>query len=244
MTITIHLAALTHQGHVRDHNEDVVALDRWIQHVPMQEPVVLTRNLTEPIAVLVCDGMGGHNAGEVASSMAATAIIARLQGPPVEQTLVAALNEANALIYREAATDLARSMMGTTVAGLWCDNSELFWYNVGDSSVFRCSNEFLIKLSFDDITGDERRGMLTQSLGGTKSFVPVDPHIGRERIRPRSTYLLCSDGLTDMVEFEKIQRLLLQEPRGAVLALFEAAMAAGGVDNISLVVAAIEGDAD
>jgi serine/threonine protein phosphatase PrpC len=102
------------------------------------------------------------------------------------------------------------------------------------------------QLSVDDVPPGPRNGVITQTLGGCRSFFPISPHIGgedfsEENLLLRSRWLLCSDGLTDMLGDAEIERMFAASDEEALRALFAAAMAAGGRDNISIVVASAGG---
>jgi serine/threonine protein phosphatase PrpC len=237
-TLVAHVAAITHPGLVRSNNEDIVAVNDWICTGGLTEPQVTSQSLDKPIALIVCDGMGGHGAGEIASDLAVKHLSTALKGTPTPEAIEQAVVEANQKIF-DAATDPALQSMGTTVAGLWLSEQGSLWFNVGDSSVFRFANGFVLKLSLDDVDGEDRSGAVTQALGGASHFVPVDVHFGDEVPRPGWSYLICSDGLTDMVPLHEIERLMMDGSFGATARLFEAAIQAGAEDNLSIIVAAI-----
>ena len=237
MAKSITITAITHPGKVRMRNEDCVVVGSPVAASPDGVPVALVHDLAMPITLFVCDGMGGHNAGDVASSMASRTIADRLTGDADQATIASALQAANKALFDAAAAEPRHVGMGTTVAGIWFSADRAFWFNVGDSRVYRYRNEFIRQLSTDD--SSVNRGGLTQCLGGMQDFVEIDPHIGSEPVHEGWRYLLCSDGLTDMVTVEDIERILGQTPYHAAIALLDAAIASGGADNISILVAEI-----
>lgn len=241
--LVANIAAITHQGLVREHNEDVVSVNAWVQAEPLDEPQLAALPMETPIALIVCDGIGGHQAGEIASGIAARHLSVALHGRPNPETIAHAIAEANVRIF-EAAEDPTKRSMGTTVAGLWISDERSFWFNVGDSSVIRFANGFALKLSLDDVAGEQRTGRLTQSLGGSPQFEQVTPHIGEEIPKPGWTYVVCSDGLTDMVPLSQIEKLLTDDPQVGARRLFEAAVSAGATDNVSLIIATITAAAE
>ena len=129
--------------------------------------------------------------------------------------------------------------MGTTVAGLMLAPGRAVWFNVGDSRLYRCRDGRIEQLSVDDVPPGPRSGLITQTLGGAPVFVPIAPHIGGQELMLPSRFLLCSDGLTDMLPDDEIERALAESDEDAVRALFAAAMQAGGVDNISVIVVSV-----
>jgi serine/threonine protein phosphatase PrpC len=241
--LVAHIAAVTHQGCVRGHNEDAVAVNGWIQSVPMVSPRQARRALAEPLALLVCDGMGGHAAGEVASDLAVRAISAALSGPLSVDAVRRTVEHANEMIFDAAEAEPSRAEMGTTVAGLWLGGDRVLWFNVGDSSVFRFRGDYLMKLSVDDVA-EGGSGAITQALGGAGRRTPVSVHVGDESLSPGTRYLLCSDGLTDVVAFETIEEVLADNAGTAVERLLDLAIAAGAPDNVTIVFVEIASEQD
>jgi PPM family protein phosphatase len=92
----------------------------------------------------------------------------------------------------------------------------------------------LEKISVDDLVPGARRGVLSQSLGGTPSYVPVDAHLSMQDGNPGNGYIICSDGLTDMVPLDGMEACLSGDIGATVSKLLEAALAAGGADNITV----------
>ncbi len=114
------------------------------------------------------------------------------------------------------------------------------WFNVGDSRLYRYHRGRLAQLSVDDTPPGRRSGVITQSLGGGEPPPKIAPHVGQERLLDPSRFLLCSDGLTDMLDDKDIEDCLALADPEAVVNLFERAMRAGGVDNISIVLVSVD----
>jgi serine/threonine protein phosphatase PrpC len=239
MMSTLHIAAVTHHGKIRSANEDTVVVASWLRRAPMSEPQSTRLPLSPPVVLAVCDGMGGHEAGEVASELAASQLGMLLTGKPDPARAASAVSALNKEVYAASRSDPARRRMGSTIAGLWMDADQVVWFNVGDSSVFRRANDFMMKLSIDDVPEGAKTGMLTQSLGGSDYLAEIVPHVGEDTLRVGVTYLLCSDGLTDLVSFDNIEAAIAYEPETAASQLLEAALAAGGHDNISIIAARV-----
>jgi serine/threonine protein phosphatase PrpC len=234
----VEINAFTHQGRVRESNEDSVTVAGWVSDVVLSGPRRSRHELTEPLLVAVADGMGGHAAGEVASRYA----IKRLAFETFaggEPEVAVALAEINAEIYQSMMAAPSMRGMGTTVTGLLLVAGRAIWFNIGDSRVYRCRGDKLEQLSIDDVPGGPRTGGLTQALGGWHSFAPIAPHIGAEDLAIPSRWLVCSDGLTDMLSDAEIERAMAAGDEEALRALFTQAMAAGGEDNISIIVVSV-----
>ena len=234
----IEVNAFTHQGRLRADNEDSITVAGWVSDVAMSGPRRSRHELAEPLLVAVADGMGGHAAGEVASRYA----IKRLAGEAFASggvDVAAALAAINAELYQTMAAAPSFLGMGTTVVGLLLTASRACWFNVGDSRLYRLRQGRLDQLSIDDVPPGARSGTITQSLGGAPAFVPIAPHIGVEDLALPSRWLLCSDGLSDMLAAGEIERAMAEGDEDALRALFTQAMEAGGADNISIIVVSV-----
>ncbi|MCG7522558.1 PP2C family serine/threonine-protein phosphatase [Ruegeria sp. Ofav3-42] len=195
--------------------------------------------------VLVADGLGGHRAGEYASETVANTFLSlrpRLKG---SYELVEFLRSANRTLYELGAGNSLLEGMGTTVAGVVCLSERLIWFNVGDSKVFRFHNSVLHQLSVDDFASETHipslaKPALSQSLGGTPNFHDIDPHTGIEQPSNGSKYLICSDGLTDVVPIPYIEQSMSHSNETAVGRLLDATLAQGAPDNVSIIVMSVE----
>ena len=238
---------LSHRGQVRAANEDSLILD------------------AEGHFFLLADGMGGHERGAEASATALEIISSHLtphalgeeinnatQGsriPPqisglgylVEQ----AVEQANAFLYRKNQKEQLRRFMGTTLVGLCpLPDGYVLWFHVGDSRLYRCRNSVLTCLTEDHsvhaawlrsgrVGKEPGKQAITRAVGPMPSVIT---DIGWEKWQKDDTYLLCSDGLSDMLGFEEIEGILLEKDADACAQkLVEAANAAGGRDNISVI---------
>ncbi len=224
-------ATATHQGMVRDNNEDSVF-------------PTASGDSDEHVVLIVADGMGGHVAGEVASRIAINAA-ASIELDPVDR--VAAGNRA---IREEVARDPSLEGMGTTMTLLVIDGDVATLAHVGDSRAYLLRQDELSQLTEDHTVAAEyvamgqlspeeagshpQRHMLTKTLGLTR-FVNVDEY--KIDLSRGDRILLCSDGLTEMVDDMTIARTLSSgSPDEVVWKLVELANEAGGVDNITVVV--------
>ena len=234
----IEIVAFTHEGRLRESNEDSLTVAGWVSDVAMSAPRRSRHELAEPLLVAIADGMGGHAAGEVASRYA----IKRLAAEPFSGSAAAVsgtLGTINAELYQSMAADRSLLGMGTTVVGLLVTARRVVWFNVGDSRLYRVRGGELVQLSVDDVPPGPRSGMITQTLGGAPAFMPISPHVGAADLSPPSRWLLCSDGLSDMLADAEIERAMASSDEDALRALFTQAMQAGGVDNISIIVASV-----
>jgi protein phosphatase len=205
---------------------------------------------------VVADGMGGAQAGEVASSIAVRAFEQGLpdEGTP-EERLATRVREANAEIYERQRTEHERAGMGTTLTAAYVDDDHLAIAHVGDSRAYLFRDAELTRLTQDHSLVDElvRRGKLTEEQAAehpqrsiiTRALGPeptVEVDTWSYPARAGDVLLLCSDGLTSMIAEDQIARILADAPSlgAAGDQLIAAANEAGGRDNITVVLVRLE----
>ena len=236
----VEVNAVTHRGHVRPENEDTITVDGWVSDVVMDAPRRSRHDLNAPLLLAVADGMGGHVGGEIASRYSIKRL-AQLSGGA--QELVDCLAAIDSELHAAMAATPSLLGMGTTVAGLLLSPGETVWFNVGDSRVYAVREGCPVQLSVDDVPPGPRTGMITQTLGGSPFSLPIAPHLGQAPLSIPSRWLLCSDGLSDMLSDAEIEEILGQVDEQAdediLRALFAEAMAAGGADNISIILVSV-----
>lgn len=234
---------ITDKGRVRPTNQDIYRLE--------------VRPEKESAFVLVCDGMGGANAGNVASRFAADSFLAdaagALDSAPDEimrhKTMLHALEKANDTVFGLAGRQPEFRGMGTTLVGAFVQGREASILNVGDSRAYLFDGETLRQVSEDHSYVEEMRrlgrisaedarthpqkNLITRAVGVDAT---VDGDLFEVELRDTAILLLCSDGLTDMVEDEKIAEVLAKagtlEDKGRELLTL--ALEGGGRDNITV----------
>jgi protein phosphatase len=239
------IAAFTHRGRVRTANEDALAVDKHIFTGNMNEPLVVSAS-NNSCVLMIADGMGGHAHGAMASRAVLDHLVAaidRLAGPA---TCAAVIEEANQRLFELMHEHHEALGMGSTIVGTVLRAEQLITFNIGDSRCYLLSARQLLQLSHDDVPegentpfGSRRSHALTQALGGTSLPVAIEPHISIDSpLASGETLLLCSDGLTDMVDNQTISEILhsAKAPLQSVRKLVAKAFSAGARDNISLVV--------
>jgi|SRR5579871_764135 len=237
----VSIVAMTHRGAVRPHNEDTIAIGPWLCCKDLLRPTALDFHVApgEALPCLVADGLGGHNAGQLASHIVAHSLILDLWGIAADglnDRVAQSVRSANRSVYTRMGDDPDLAEMGSTVAGLVIAGEELAIFNVGDSRVYRWQDGFLCQLSTDDVPDSEiRTGLILQSLGGATDFIDIDPHVIPERWTAGRRYLICSDGLYESVSLEGIEAALRQPLLAAAGTLFDQALAAQAADNVSLI---------
>lgn len=234
------VTALSHAGLVREQNEDSLVVGPWTLYgTATDNPQTLVFALGRPLVVAVADGLGGHRAGEVASALVARWLAAAspsLDGAPA---VGEALDQCNHVVHTAADGRPELAGMGTTVAGALVLADSLVVFNVGDSRVYDAGHGGLRQVSVDDSPppepGRRTTSVVTQTLGGTRVWSTVRPHVRTLPLAPGDRYLVCSDGLTDPLPDGTIDELLRVHDGGrAAYELWKAAIGAGGPDNITL----------
>ena len=204
----------------------------------------------------VADGMGGHNAGEVASAMAVQVFSEHMRDVETitGYALHAAVERANREVYRTALDNEGMSGMGTTFSALAQQDGDVLLAHVGDSRVYLVRHGALMQLTTDHTLVEEmvqrgmltprearvhpRRNIITRALG-TEPWVDVDTI--QLSIRPGDAFFLCSDGMTNYVEERDILRAALAEGDWdeKLRGLVSVALENGGADNITALFAII-----
>ena len=225
------VAAVTDPGRTRRHNEDSYVI--------------------EPPLFAIADGMGGAQAGEVASGLATAALKEGQADAAGEQRIADLIQEANRRVYDRSSSDPNTSGMGTTITVALVVDDHVAFGHVGDSRAYLIRdasmeqltedhslvNELLKtgKLSREEAETHPQRSVITRALG-TDPDVDVDTF--SVRAENGDLFLLCSDGLTDMVSEESILDLVERhrdDIDGALRALVKEANRGGGQDNITVV---------
>jgi len=236
-------------GHARENNED-----KFDFYEPDEEPLLAARGSV----YLVCDGMGGHNAGQIASELAAKQFLHAYYhlGGTAQEAARHAILQAHHYIAEMASKIPSRYGMGTTLTALILKQDEGILAHVGDSRCYRLREGVFEQLSRDHtlvarlveqgvIPPEQaryhpQRNVIRQAVGVADPSEPLEPDIETFALQAGDLYLLCSDGLTDMVDDAEIEAILRDEPpTRAAWRLVDRALANGGRDNITVVLVQI-----
>jgi serine/threonine protein phosphatase PrpC len=236
----IAVSGLSHVGLVRDNNEDSLVVGPWtLCGTETESSQTLVFRVGTPVVVAVADGLGGHPGGDLASSLVVR-LLARA-GPSLggEEAIREILEECNHAVYAAAADSPRLMTMGTTVAGVVLTQEQVLAFNVGDSRVYRVVPEGIEQVSVDDRPsgGVLSRHTVLQTLGGDRELSAIEPHLTGSPLSADGCYLVCSDGLSDVVPAGELARILHEHEDGrAAFELWRAAIDGGGPDNITLAV--------
>lgn len=243
------LTAASRVGNVRSNNEDMIlAYDRFIRS-DIYQTVLAPENLDRFI-VAVADGMGGHNAGEVASELVLQNLKFYFNDLPkgltsgeLEEVMNEWLQSIHQTVNARGRANKSMSEMGTTLVGLIYYGKRFFWLNCGDSRLYRLRDGQLEQLTTDhsliNANGEKKHSnVITNCIGAGCDDTFIDMIEFTNNFLPGDTYMLCTDGLNDMVPDEVIREMLVN---GATAnALCEEAINAGGFDNVSVCVLRVE----
>jgi protein phosphatase len=253
MAMHLRAGAATDRGRVRKKNEDVYVV-----------------RVDEGLFV-VCDGMGGCQAGEVASRMAADAVLDELNGAAYEPSapacdaggylaqtsrLADAVRRSNQIIYDRAQHDPERAGMGTTIVGAWISDNVASVAHVGDSRAYLYRGRNLEPLTRDHslVEVQVQAGLITRDQSSRSAYrnillralgrtPEVDVEVTEVPVRNGDYLLLCSDGLTRMVAEDAVADAIveLRHPQRICNHLIDEANHNGGRDNITIVVVEVQG---
>lgn len=248
MRYNIAAVGLSDIGKVRQNNEDV-----WAE-IPSLQFYVLA------------DGMGGHQAGEVAAREAVDCLCALItdlhENTPGQVSLQELrrniswiIEEVNAVVYQKGRSNQSLRGMGTTLCCMHFHKDGMVYAHVGDSRIYRLRNKKMIQLTKDHSllrqlidagqVSEKRapdfayKNIITKAIGTEAS---VDPSVHSTQVEENDIYMMCSDGLSDLLSTKDIERVF-NETTSITLAakkLVDKANEIGGHDNITLVIAKIE----
>ncbi len=241
------IACKTDLGRVRENNED-----KFEYFIPEDESLLARRGSV----FVVCDGMGGHSAGQIASELTAKTFIDvylnhHAQSP--EEAAEAAVIAANRYVLDVGRAIPSRRGMGTTLSALILIQGQAMCVQVGDSRIYRLRAGLLTQLTKDHTWVEEQLalGTLTPEMAAGHPYSHVlSRAIGAEEgVRPDidltdlevgDTFLLCSDGLINHVDDEQLATLLENPPSQAAWKLVNAALQDGGKDNCTVLIVRVD----
>lgn len=237
------ISASSQLGCVRSNNEDMILVsDRLVRNDIMNCRIRLTD--TDRFVAAVADGMGGYKAGEVASEETLSNLSFFVGDLPVGlnsdslKTLFDNWTDSiNKILASKGSVDPKLTMMGTTLVSVVYYNGMFFWINSGDSRLYRWRNNALKQISVDhkpsySSSCRETAGMVTNCIGAGSTSSYIDMTEFTDDIEAGDIYVLCSDGLSDMISDDDMNSIIISD--GDADALCRAAVQAGGCDNVSV----------
>ena len=223
-----------------------------------QDFYYITQETDEPKIYILADGMGGYKGGEIASKLATESVGKYIKNnfrdilkekEEILKLIKNAVEYANMVVYEKSKEMKDLEGMGTTLEVCLIYNNKAYIGHVGDSRIYRIRKEVIRKLTKDHsyvqqlvedkkITREEakthpKKNMLTKALGCTPY---VEPDLRARNFEKGDIFIMCSDGLTNMVEEPRIYELIKQDINTATDNLIKEANAAGGYDNITVII--------
>lgn len=244
MRYTVSYWCASHIGRHRLKNQDnFFCGETFMEAVHKNTPEPLTGQVLSTDFSLfgIFDGMGGEECGEIASYIAAKACAGAARSQDAVAFFSSLCREANRQICSYASEN-GIFAMGTTAAMLAFTAKKITLCNIGDSKVFRFSDGVLKQISQDHVAvaAFGTKPPLSQNLGIPPTELEIQPYISQGSYRDKDLYLICSDGLTDMVSEDAIAQLLRTCAFADVgNALLEQALQAGGKDNITVLLLSV-----
>ena len=223
-----------------------------------QDYFYISEETEEPKIYILADGMGGYKGGEIASRLATESAQKYIQNnferitkekEEILKLVKSAVEYANMVVYEKSKEVPELEGMGTTLEVCVIYNNKAYIGHVGDSRIYRIRKDVIRKLTKDHsyvqklvedkkITREEakthpKKNMLIKALGCTPY---VEPDIRARNFEKGDVFIMCSDGLTNMVEENRIYTLITQDINSAADKLIEEANMAGGIDNITIII--------
>jgi serine/threonine protein phosphatase PrpC len=248
-------AWICHTGKVRSVNEDACLFDGIFSGASTSAPIKAALEREQWIIALA-DGIGGHRAGAYASRQVLAGLEELSDHSP--EGVAAILQDTNRKLHEIGAERPELEGTGAAVVGIFAGPEGVYGFNVGDARLYERAGGRLKQITEDDSVEQllvneglmkPQEGIrssymhaLTQSVGGASHYHPIDPHVYPLTVGSVTRFLLCTDGVTDMLSVREMEAFVVPDlrPAAAVQTLFSAAMEAGGRDNITIAIVDVE----
>lgn len=223
-----------------------------------QDYYYVSKDTDVPRIYILADGMGGYKGGEVASKLATESVKKYIENnfsniikekEEILKLIASAVEYANMVVYEKSKEDKELEGMGTTLEVCVIYNNKAYIGHVGDSRIYRIRKDIIRKLTKDHsyvqqliedkkITREEakthpKKNMITKALGCTPF---VEPDLRARNFEKGDIFIICSDGLTNMVDEKQIYEIIKQDIENATEKLINEANQAGGYDNITVII--------
>jgi len=253
MKLIIEAACGCNKGKIRSNNEDNFYFDgKCLELVNegLRNPALYEDFLKSRSLMAIFDGMGGEHFGDIASFTAAQKLLQTERSLadyiiPERQYLERLTRQINDAVVA-AANEYGTDRMGSTMVALFFSGKHVYSCNLGDSRAYRLRNGEFLQISYDHVETRSlsagRKAPLTQHLGINPEDMLIEPYIAKGRVYPGDQYLLCSDGLTDMLTNFEISDIMLssEDAESCITRLIDVALEHGGRDNITAIICRIK----
>lgn len=252
MVFTYNASCGSFSGNGRNHNEDNFYFNK--KHLPitnkgLKNPIKCKGTTDEPFVFAIFDGLGGAAKGEEASCLASEIFAEEtkkldelaLSG---KEFMLQTCEIANTAV-NELAKEKQLGTMGTTMAALYFSQDEVVACNMGDSKVFRIRGKKMIQISEDhtdekimSAMGLKKKPVLLQYLGIPDTEMSIEPYISKGDVQSEDVYVICSDGVTDVIDFNLIYEIISDNSADeAVRQILAEVDKKDGSDNATVIVA-------
>ena len=246
----IKYTTLCHKGKIRDKNQDNFwCMGRFLKkdNDGLSEPVSGVTKPGESSAFAVFDGLGGEQQGEMAAYIAAKSFDKHYKRESKKNDTETFLNRICNIMNRKICDYAKKNHIrntGTTTAIIKFGIEDIGVCNLGDSRIYRMSEGVLEQVSCDHSMpfANSRKAPLSQHLGIEEKTFLIEPFIEKKKYAQGDYYLICSDGLTDMVSDEEISKIFVGDVSCIAEKLMQQALENGGSDNITLIVCEVQCD--
>ena len=239
-----HISASSRVGCVRTNNEDMILIGSELLRNDVSKTSFTTKS-DNRLLLAIADGMGGHNCGEVASEDSLTNLRYFFDDLPVNmsegdlrQAMDNWLSSMCVAVEAKGKEDPVYRGMGTTLVAMIYYCGQYYWINCGDSRLYRLHQGELSLLTTDHSLSNvlglkTHSSQIVNCIGGGSMESFIDMTNITDEVESGDTFMLCSDGLTDMISDEEVKEIL--DNKADADALCEAADKAGGYDNVSVI---------
>ena len=231
--ISFKVSAHSQRGAKRKLNQDSLGIKDWRNQKEFSDSFNINLAAFDlPALLLLADGIGGHDEGEIASKTAIDKIFQSFDYKAEDYNIPSAIIEAHSTL--NLFSPLSYRPMGTTILGIVLNPFGATLFNVGDSRGYKLSNGKLDKLTTDDVANSAQTNVITQCLGGGTK-VPK-PHYSKQHYSPGDSFILMSDGITDWLLEDDIYKIVKTCGSESAVELCHQAVKAGSGDDVSAVV--------
>ncbi len=239
------LNAVSDTGCVRMNNEDIIVIgEHFIRDQSYSSEIIIRQS---NLLIAVADGMGGHNAGELASEFVArrmasaiTLLPGNLNDPQLHDEINAQVKEIHGALNQLGAVQPQMRGLGTTLAGLLLYEEKVYSLNIGDSRIYRMRGGYIAQMTRDHTLSNMLNdhsipaNQIANSFGGEAENIFLDFEEITRQVLQDDILLICSDGLTGELSNEELEMILLDSPSAE--SLVAQAKNKGGRDNVSCIV--------
>jgi len=245
---------ITHVGKKNKHNEDsLLLMDKFVQDRIMLTPKIINIEKINHAMFAIADGIGGLSGGEIASAIVLKYLKDKWKKViPMDQKKICNLiQQCQLVLNKYAENNSLFCNLGTTIAGIWFNCSHGIIFNVGDSRIYRVNHGYLEQLSKDqslvqslvdnriilpeEIKKNPYKHVILESISANSDKKEVKVRFKSIKIKENDVFIICSDGLTDVLDLNEMEQCLVAELNTSTDNLFKSVAIRGIKDDISII---------